>query len=582
MSKRSGPVHVATTTRKYKGKVYQTHLLRRSFRKDGKVLHETLGNISHLPPDLIQLIRRRLRDDAPLQDSDLHILRSLPHGHVAAVLGTLRHIGLDRMISSTASPERDLVIAMIVDRILDPLSKLATWRGLAPETATTSLACELKLDPKSERDLYQALDWLRDRQNRIENKLAKKHLREGSLILYDLSGSYYTGRHCPLAQYGHNRDRKKGFPQIVYGLLCNGEGCPIAVEVFAGNTADPTTLQSQVDKVRRRFRLKRVVLVGDRGMITSKRIEECLSKVEGLAWITALRADSLKNLAQEGVIQLSLFDERDLAEVTSPDFPGERLIVCRNPFLAQERARKRLELLAATEEKLEKLVAATQRAKRPLRGKEHIGIRLGRILNQSKVGKHFRFTIEEDRFAFERDEEKIAAEAHLDGLYVIRTSVEKGDMESSQVVRAYKDLAKVERAFRCLKMTDLKIRPIYHRLEERVRAHVFLCMMAYYVEWHLRQRLAGFLFEEEDPLAAEALRSSIVSPAQRSEGAARKEQTKRTPEGLPVHSFHTLLKDLATLARNRVRAGSSDQEFYITTQQTQYQREVFTHLGITP
>lgn len=581
MSKRSGSVHVATTTRNYKGKVYQTHLLRRSFRKDGKVLHETLGNISHLPLDLIELIRQRLRGEIPIQDSGLHILRSLPHGHVAAVLGTLRQIGLDKIISSTPSKERDLVIAMIIDRIIDPLSKLATWRGLAPETASSSLALELGLEPKSERDLYLALDWLHARQNRIENKLAKKHLKEGSLILYDLSGSYYTGRHCRLAQYGYNRDCKKGFPQIVYGLLCNNEGCPVAIEVFAGNTADPKTLQSQVDKIRKRFQLKHVVLVGDRGMITSKRIEECLSKIDGLDWITALRADTIKNLAQQGVIQWSLFDKRDLAEVTSPDFPGERLIICRNPFLAEERARKRQELLTATEAELTKIVAATQRAKRPLRGKEHIGIRLGKVLSRSKMGKHFQFTIEDTRFGFQRDEEKIAAEAHLDGLYVLRTSVTKDDLNATQVVRAYKDLAKVERAFRCLKMTDLKIRPIYHRLDDRVRAHVLLCMLAYYLEWHLRQRLTEFLFEEEDPSAADALRESIVAPAQRSPRTMKKEQTKRTAGGLPVHSFQTLLRDLATLVKNRVRASSADQEFYLLTQQTPYQREVFKALELT-
>ncbi|MFQ5479630.1 MAG: IS1634 family transposase, partial [Candidatus Binatia bacterium] len=382
MARRFGSVHVATTTRKVKDKVYRTYLLRRSYREDGKVKHQTVGNISHLPPDLIDTIRARLRGDLPPRGDGFEILRTLPHGHVAAVLGTLRSIGLDRLIASRPSRERTLIVAMLAARIIDPRSKLATARGLQGETATSSLALELDFELESPRQLYEALDWLGERQKRIENKLAKKHLRDGSLILYDVSSSFYTGTHCSLAKFGHNRDGKNGYPQIVYGLLCNSDGCPIAVEVFEGNTSDPKTLQSQVDKILKRFRLERVILVGDRGMLTSKRIDETIREVEGLDWITALRAESIRKLVEQGQIQPSLFDERDLMEIESPDYPGERLVVCRNPLLAESRARKRQELLAATEKKLDEIVTATKRPKRPLKGKDKIGLRVGKTLNK--------------------------------------------------------------------------------------------------------------------------------------------------------------------------------------------------------
>jgi len=584
MATRSGAVHVATTRRRYKGRVYETHLLRRTYRENGKVKHQTLGNISHLPPDLIELIRCRLRGELPAGGTgDFAILRSLPHGHVAAVLAVCKQLGLEQLLASRASPDRALTLAMIVARVIDPQSKLATVRALSSATATSSLSVELGLEVNDERQLYEAMDWLLARQQRIEAKLAKRHLQEGSLVLYDLSSSFYTGTHCPLASFGHSRDGKKGYPQIVYGLLCNGEGCPVAIEVFRGNTADPSTLASQIGKIRERFHIERVVLVGDRGMITSRRIDENLRGVEGLEWITALRSQSIKALVEQGVVEISLFDEQDLLEVQSSDYPGERLVVCRNPFLAAERSRKREELLQATEKRLDAAVAATRRTKRPLRSKERIALRVGKFINRNKMGKHFILEITEDSFNYRRDEEKIATEAALDGLYVIRTSVSSDALSAEATVRAYKDLSKVERAFRSIKTVDLKIRPIYHRLEERVRAHVFLCMVAYYVEWHMRAKLKPLLFEDEGIAGAQALRSSIVAPAERSKSAKRKDRSKHSDDGLPVQSFQGLLSDLGTLAKNLVRTeGDPPAEFYLLTQPTELQARAFKLLGAGP
>ena len=580
MPSRNGAVHVATTKRTYKGKVYETHLLRRSYRQDGKVKHQTLGNLSHLPPDLIDTIRRRLRGQPPDQGGQWDIVRTLPHGHVAAVLGTLRDLGVDKILASRPSRERDLAVGMIVARVIGPASKLATARAFKDETAGTSLSLELGIEDVHERELYEALDWLGKRQQRIETKLAKRHLADGTLVLYDVSGSYYTGQCSGLVDYGYNRDGKRGVPQIVYGLLCNADGCPVAVEVFKGNTADPKTLGTQIKKVRRRFGIQRVVFVGDRGMITSKRIDQELRDVDGLDWITALRADNIKKLASQKVIEPSLFDERDLVTVNSPDYPGERLIVCRNPLLADERARKRNELLAATEKVLDEIVAATTREKRRLRGQDKIGLRVGKIVNRFKVGKHFVLDIGEQRFSYHRNDKKITEEASLDGLYVIRTSVASETMGSEDVVRAYKDLAKVERAFRCFKTMDLKIRPIYHWLDDRIRTHVFLCMMAYYVEWHMRKKLAPILFDDHERVEAEHDRESIVAPAPRSKAAARKDQRKRTDDDEPVHSFRTLLEDLGTLAKNRVRVRGSSKEFYVMTQPTALQTRALNLLGV--
>jgi hypothetical protein len=583
MSARHGGVHVATTSRTYNGKTYRTHLLRRTFREEGKVKHETLGNISHLPESLIELIRRSLKGEQFIPASEsFEICRSLPHGHVHAVLSCLRQLDLENIVASQPSRFRCLVTAMVAQRILDPASKLATARELCAETAASTLGQELEVQDLDEDELYAAMDWVWERQEQIEAKLARKHLQDGSLILYDVSSSYYTGQCCPLAQFGHDRDGSTGYPIIVYGLLCNSEGCPVAVEVFEGRTADPKTLSAQIQKVRDRFGMKRVVLVGDRGLLTSARIEEECRAVEGLDWITALRAPQIAQLVEAGAVDLSLFDQRDLAEIQSPDYPGERLIVCRNPLLAQERGRKRQELLAATEKLLEPVRGATLRAKRPLRGQDKIGVRVGKVINRYKMGKHFITEIEDSRFTYRRDQAKIEKETALDGIYIIRTSVRREDLQDHAAVRAYKDLSKVEQAFRSLKTVDLKVRPIYHRLENRVRAHVFLCMLAYYVEWHMRRALAPILFEEDDPTQAAQLRKSMVAPAQRSERAQAKEQSKRTEEDLPVHSFSTLLKDLATLVRNWIQpkqAQSASAEFTMDSQPTALQRRAFQLLN---
>jgi len=581
MSQTSRAVHVATIKKTHNGKTYFTHLLRHSYREEGKVKHLTVANLSDLPSDCIAYIRRRLAGEDPVPENAFEIVRSLPHGHVAAVLGMLRKIGLDRILSSRSCRECDLVSALIVARIIHPGSKLATFAAIAAATAQSSLSDELRLGDVQPAELYEALDWLLARQTRIENKLARRHLTDGLLVLYDVSSSYYTGRQSELVKHGYSRDGKPGEPQIVYGLLCNADGCPVAVEVFSGNTADPNTLSTQIAKLRTRFQLRRVVLVGDRGMLTSKRIDEELRGVEGLDWISALRADAIKKLAAEGTIIRSLFDERDLAEVTSPDFPGERLIVCRNPLLAEERARKRHELLAATEQKLQAIAEAVARAKRPLRGKDKIGLRVGRDSNRYKMAKHFELEIEDGKFTFRRREDKIAAEAALDGLYVVRTSVEAEALSSAQTVGAYKSLSHVERAFRSLKTVDLKVRPIYHWKDDRIRAHVFLCMLAYYLEWHLREPLAELLFDDHQREQAEATRQSIVSPAPRSEAAKQKDQTKRTADGLPVQSFQCLLKDLATLCKNRIRCRSAaDAEYDQLTVATDLQRQVFEKLGL--
>ena len=473
MSVRDGPVHVASIRSTRRGKVYQTHLLRRTYRDGGKVKHQTLGNISHLPPHVIDLIKGALQGEfyVPCCEA-FNVVRSLPHGHVAAVLGTLSKLGVERLLATRPSRQRVLVVAMIVSRLIDPCSKLATCRGLRDQTRFTSLGETLGMGSVDEDDLYEAMDWLVARQHHIEKKLARRHLSNGSLVLYDVSSTYYTGKHCPLAKLGHNRDRKKGFPQILFGLLCNGEGCPVGVEVFEGNVADPKTLSSQVDKVRERFGLERVILVGDRGMITEARIREELSLVEGLHWISALRGPAIRALVRKGAIQLSLFDQRDLAEISSPDYPGERLIACRNPLLAEERARKREDLLQATERELDKIVAATRRNRGRLKGKGKIGLRVGKVLNRYKVGKHFKLEITEEGFSYQWATEKIATEAALDGVYVIRTSVSADTLNAEEAVCRYKDLSAVEQAFRSLKTVDLKVRPIYHRLSDRMRGHI--------------------------------------------------------------------------------------------------------------
>jgi hypothetical protein len=530
-------------------------LLREGWREGKKVRKRTLANLTKWPAGLVEGLRLLLGGGTavPKFDEAFEVVRSRPHGHVAAVLGTLRRVALERLIAPQPSPQRSLVVAMVVARILDPRSKLATARGLGEETRWSTLGELLEAPSADEEALYAAMDWLVPRQPEIEAKLAKRHLEEGALVLYDVSSTYLEGHTCPLAHWGHSRDGKRDKLQIVFGLLCNREGCPVAVEVFKGNTGDPMTLASQLHKLKERFGLSRVVLVGDRGMITEARIREELKPVQGLDWVTALRAPTICQLVEAGEIQLSLFDERDRAEIQSSEYPDERLIVCRNPFLAEERAQKREALLQATERELDKIVAATGRTKPRLKGQDRIGLRVGKVLNRFKVGKHFILTITEESFSYQRDAVRIAEEAALDGIYVIRTSVSKEELDTEEIVRAYKDLTGVERAFRSYKTVDLKVRPIYHYLANRVRAHVFLCMLAYYIEWHMRKALAPLLFDDHDKASGQALRGSVVAPAEPSPKAQRKAQTKRTEEGLPVHSFQTLLADLATIIKNRIQ-----------------------------
>jgi transposase len=561
-------------------------LLRESYRQDGKVKTRTLANITHLAAQQIAALRSALDGSlagpaTPLPDSFL-ISRSLPHGHVAAVLGCLLNLQLDSILDPVPSRQRDLAIAMIVARIVEPASKLATARGLNADTLHHSLGEMLHLDSADETELYQAMDWLLPQQAHIEQELAKRQLSQGGLVLYDLTSTYFEGRHCPLAKLGHSRDDKSGTPQIVFGLLTNAAGCPVAVEVFAGNTSDPKTVATQVNKLRQRFGLSDMILIGDRGMITSARIREDLPASHGIQWISALRATQIQKLAAGGQLQMSLFDQTDLVEIAHPDFPGERLIACFNPLLADERARKRPDLLAATEKQLEKIAAATLRTKRPLRGKQNIGLRAGKVLNRYKMGKHFQLRIEEDSFHYERKTANIEREQNLDGIYVIRTSVTKEVLSSQQVVASYKCLSGVERAFRSLKTVDLHVRPIHHRLPDRVRAHILLCMLAYYVEWHMRQLLAPILFDDEDKPQAQAARASIVAPAQRSTSAKLKALTKQTADGMKVHSFQTLLGDLGTIVKNRIQpAEESIATFDMLTQPTAFQQRALDLLGIS-
>jgi transposase len=529
-------------------------LLRESYRDGGKVKTRTLANLSAWPAAQVDALRAVLKGDglAAAPEASFEIVRSLPHGHVAAVVGTLRRLGVMELFTRTRSRTRDLCEALIAARVIDPKSKLATATGLGA-AQETSLADVLALGPLDEDDLYRALDWLLEQQSTVEERLAKRHLVDGELVLYDVTSTYFEGRHCPLAKLGYSRDGQPHRPQIVIGLLTNAAGCPVAIEVFEGNTGDPSTVPAQIEKLRTRFGLTRVVFVGDRGMVTSARIREDLVP-HHIDWISALRAADIAGLVERGSLQLSLFDRRDLAEIEDPEFPTERLVVCHNPLLADERARKRDELLAATERELQRLADATQRAKRPLRGAKEIARRVGRIEARSKVAKHFTWEITDTSFRFQRDAARIAAETARDGIYVLRTSVAAHRLSTTAVVASYKSLAQVERAFRSMKTTEIELRPIHHRKPERVRAHVFLCMLAYYVEWHMRQALAPVLFQDDDRQAAAATRVSIVAPAQRSPRAERKAETKRTDDGVRVASFRSWLAHLATITRNDVAA----------------------------
>jgi transposase len=577
MPSRSGAVHVATTTRNYKGRVYQTHLLRRTFRVGNQVRHETLGNISHLPPSLIDIIRRALAGETffPATES-FHVLRSLPHGHVEAVLGTVRRLELEPLLSSKPCRERDLVLAMLVERLLDPASKLATTRLWHNST----LAEELSVEDAQEDELYQALDWLLARQAQIEKKLAERHLHEGSEVLYDISSSYYEGRCCSLVHYGHNRDGKRDRPIIVYGVLTNTEGRPVSVEVHPGNTGDATTVPGQVKKLRERFGLSRVVLVGDRGMLTEKQIAQLKQHPE-LGWISALKAGAIRQLVEAGALQLSLFDQQNLVEIRTALYPDERLVACFNPLLAEERKRKREELLQATEKELEAVQRQVARRKKKILRKEEIALKVGRVVNRFKMAKHFALTIEDGRFQAQRRKEGIREEGLLDGVYVIRTSESKENLVAPDVVRHYKNLTNVERAFRCWKGMDIRVRPIYLRTEEHVRAHIFLCLLAYYVEWHMRAALAPLLFEEEDLVQYRQQRDP-VAPAKPSTVVQTKKQRKQTEEGFPVQSFSTLLQALATRCRNtcQVQARTEAPTFEQVTQATPLQVKAFELLGL--
>lgn len=532
-------------------------LLRESYRVGGQVKTRTLANLSRRSEAKIQALSRVLKDEPSAAPAErFEIERALPHGHIAAVLGMARKLGLDRLLPHRPTRLAQLALAMIVARVVAPAAKLATARQLSPATAAHSLGAVLDLGAVDEDELYLALDLLLAAQPKVETALARRHLKDGCLVLYDLTSSYLEGRRCPLAHHGYSRDGKPGKLQILFGLLCAADGCPVAVEVFDGNLGDPATLAAQVEKLKGRFRLSRVVLVGDRGMITQARIAADL-KPAGLDWLTALRAPAIQALAESGPLQLSLFDNRDMGEIQSPDYPGERLIVCRNPALAAERGRKRAELLAATENDLAAIAAAVARPRRPLRGSAKIALRAGAVLNRRKMAKHFALTISDTAFSVARDDATIAREAALDGVYVLRTNVAAAILDTAAVVLSYKALATVERAFRSIKTLDLEVRPIHHRLADRVRGHVFLCMLAYYLMWHMRRAWAELLFDDDDRPAAAAARSSPVAAAQVSRAAQRKAAGKRTADGRPVHSFRTLLQDLATLTRNVVRLGDA-------------------------
>jgi transposase len=545
MPSRTGAVHVATTKRVYKGKTYVTHLLRRSIRKGKTVTHETLGNLSHLPDPLIDLIKRSLKGETFVPAADaLRITRSLPHGHVEAVLKMIKTLGLDDLIASGPSRRRHLVVAMIAERLIFPSSKLANTR----HWLDTTLAEELDVADATADQLYDAMDWLLERQSAIEKKLARRHLTEGALVLYDVTSSYYEGKTCPLARFGHDRDGKTGLPIIVYGMLTDADGRPVAVQVFPGNTGDPKTVPDQVETLTSRFGLSRVVLVGDRGMLTQTQID-VLKKHPGLGWISALRSGSIRRLLADGhLIKKSLEAER-LAEITSPDFPGERLVACYNPLLAEQRRAKRQDLLAATQAELETLAASVKRAAEPEKAAE-IGVRAGKIINHYKMSKHFTLTIRDGSLEWARKQDEITREELLDGIYVVRTSEPSERLTAADGVRSYKRLALVEQAFRCLKGIDLLVRPIHHRTAERVRAHILLCLLAFYVEWHLRQAWESLLFEDEG-LTEDRPRRDPVAPAKPSELARLKKQTLTTPGGLPVQSFRTLMAHLGTRCRNR-------------------------------
>jgi transposase len=570
MARKPRTVHVSKITNTVKGVTYTSYYLRRSYRQDGKVKHETLGNLSDLPIPVIDLIRRSLKGETFVPAEEVfRNVRSRPHGHVQAILTMIRRLGLDATIASQASRPRDLVLALIAERLLFPCSKLATTR----HWHDTTLAEELHVQDATDDELYAAMDWLLPRQKTIEAKLAQRHLTEGGLVLYDVSSSYYEGGKCPLARRGHDRDGKTGRPILVYGVLGDALGRPVAVQVYPGDTGDPTTVPDQVAKLSRQFGLARIVLVGDRGMLTRTQINTLKGR-PGLGWISALRSEAIRGLLADGHLNRSLFDEVNLAEIESPEFPGERLFACYNPLLAEKRARKREALLAATEEKLTKLArGVSRRTKAPLSAAE-IGVKAGRVIGRHKMAKHLRLTIGDGVFTWERDEGSIERERLLDGIYVIRTSEPAERLSAADSVRSYKRLAQVEQLFRCLKGIDLLVRPIHHRLEPRVRAHILICMLAYYVEWHLRQVWRPLLFEDEG-LEQDRVVRDPVAAAVPSASVRRKKETHQTAAGLPVHSFRTLLAHLGCRRREmcQVRSDPSGVTFEQVTEMDPVQQE---------
>ena len=574
MASRTGTAHVVTTTRKYKDQVYYTHLLRRSYREDGKVKNETLGNLSHLPDSVIDLIRRSLQGETFVPAGEaFEICSSRAHGHVQAVSLAMQRLGFASLLATKPCAERDLVQAMVASRILCPATKLATTRLWH----TSTLAEDFGVQGATEDDLYRAMDWLLAGQDRIQKKLAARHLKEDSLVLYDLSSSYFEGSHCPLAKLGYSRDGKRGSLQVNYGLLTDDRGCPVAVSVYEGNTSDSKTFLPQVKRMREEFGIERMVMVGDRGMISQKAIDE-MSEDAGVDWITALRSASIRTLVEQKHLQLGLFDERNLLEISSPDFPGERLVACRNTELAKLRAHTRDDLLLATQKNLEKIKERVDAAR--LAGKDKIGVAVGKCVNQYKVAKHFELLITDNSFTFARLADSIAAEAALDGLYIIRTSVKAQRMDAATCVRTYKSLAQVERAFRSLKTMDLKVRPIHHHLEGRVRAHIFLCMLAYYVEWHMRQAWRELMFADCDQAAK--LTRDPVAPAKRSDAAMKKVLSHTLDDGTPTHSFQTLTRELETVVRNTCRTPQSAGDaptFQVTTTPSEKQKRALELIG---
>ena len=552
-------------------------LLREAWREGKRIRKRTIANLSQWPSEKVEAFRRLLRDEPMVVAQEAFVIeQSLAHGHVEAVLGTIKKLGLNELIGSRRSRERDLVIAMIAERLLHPCSKLAATRLWH----TTTLAEELGVTDANEDDLYEAMDWLLARQDRIEKKLAARHLSEGCLVFYDVTSSYYEGRCCPLARYGHDRDGKRGRPIIAYGLMTDGEGRPVTVEAYPGDTGDPSTVPEQAEKLRERFGLERLVLVGDRGMLTQTQIEE-LRRYPGLGWISALRSHAIRDLVKGGFLQMSLFDRKDLAEIRCPDFPDERLMACYNPLLAERRGRKRQELLEATEREFKRIAKeVSRRTQTPLK-KEEIGEKVGKVIGRYRMGKHFTVTIGEGIFSYERNEVKIDQEAALDGIYVIRTSEPAERLSAADTVRSYKNLTQVERAFRSMKGIDLLIRPIWHHTEDHVRSHIFVCMLAYYVEWHMRKALVPLLFDDEQ-LDENRKTRDPVKPAKPSVSAKDKKARKLTSEGFVVQSFDTLLETLGTRCRNRcrIRSDSKGPAFYQTTEMSPLQERAFQLLGL--